>query len=254
MYSVTLWRTSLNPGRAWNGATLSGDPVTKLSIQTTSQPCPRRNSQRWEPMNPAPPVTSARIAGVGGQDGLAADRVVLEAQAPHSLGLPQVAAVEDHRPAQDREEPLEVEELEFVPLGDEGDRVGVGRGGVRRVAIDDARRQHALGVLHGDGVVSADLGAELDETRDDLDRLRLAHVVRVRLEGEAQDGDALVVQRRERLLEHAHAVAGPLLVDLDRGPEQDEIHAARGGRVDERVGVLREAAPAVAEAGLQERG
>src|SRR2546422_11385665 len=60
--------------------------------------------------------------------------------------------------------------------------------------------------------------------------------------------------RRERLLDHAHEVAGPLLVDLDRGPEQDEIHAARGGRVDERVGVLREAAPAVAEAGLQERG
>src|SRR5438046_4236270 len=31
----------------------------------------------------------------GWEHGLAADRVVLEAQAPHSLGLPEVTAVED---------------------------------------------------------------------------------------------------------------------------------------------------------------
>src|SRR3989449_2007447 len=60
--------------------------------------------------------------------------------------------------------------------------------------------------------------------------------------------------RRERLLDHAHEVAGPLRVDLDRGPEQDEIHAERRGRVDERLGVLGEATAAVAEPGPEERG
>src|SRR5439155_26408815 len=98
----------------------------------------------------------------GWEHGLAADRVVLEAQAPHSLGLPEVTAVEDDRPAHDGAEPLEVQELELVPLGDEGHRVGIGGGGVRRVAVDDARRYHAPRVLCGDGVVRADLGAELD--------------------------------------------------------------------------------------------
>src|SRR5689334_15884127 len=41
-------------------ATLPGSPVTKLSRQRTSQPSCNSRSQRCEPRNPAPPVTTAR--------------------------------------------------------------------------------------------------------------------------------------------------------------------------------------------------
>ena len=71
-------------------------------MHTTSQPLARRRSQRWEPMKPAPPVTSTRTRRAsGGDDRLPADRVVLEAEPPHPLGLPDVAPVEDDPPAED---------------------------------------------------------------------------------------------------------------------------------------------------------
>src|SRR3982751_7086914 len=40
---------------------LSFEPVKKLSAHMTSSPRARSRSQRWEPMNPAPPVTSTRF-------------------------------------------------------------------------------------------------------------------------------------------------------------------------------------------------
>jgi len=48
-------------------------------------------------------------------------------------------------------------------------------------------------------------------------------------------------------------VLGALAVDVDGRAQQPEIVAERGRGVDERVAVLREAAPAVAEARLEER-
>src|SRR6185436_17689083 len=120
--------------RGWcaTGSRLSREPVMKLSTPTTSQSRASSDSHRWDPMNPAAPVTSTRIVALrlvpgdrssGRQDGLAADRVVLEAQPAHPLGLPEVAAVEDHRTAQHAAQALEVEELELVPLRDERHRI-----------------------------------------------------------------------------------------------------------------------------------
>src|SRR3954470_24520071 len=40
--------------------TFCGEPVRKLSRQTTSTPRSSRLSQRWLPRKPAPPVTTAR--------------------------------------------------------------------------------------------------------------------------------------------------------------------------------------------------
>src|SRR5581483_6163803 len=37
------------------------EPVSRLSAQTTVWPSASNASQRWEPTNPAPPVTSMRI-------------------------------------------------------------------------------------------------------------------------------------------------------------------------------------------------
>src|ERR671911_523729 len=50
---------SKSASRARKGATFSSTPVLRLSMQTTLQPSERSLSQRWLPMKPAPPVTSA---------------------------------------------------------------------------------------------------------------------------------------------------------------------------------------------------
>src|SRR2546430_4488562 len=104
--------------RRWS--MLSVVPVERLSRQTTSWPRARRDSERWDPMKPAPPVTRMRMdprrRRSGRVDRLASDRVVLEPQSAHALRLVDVAPVEDERPPHARTEPLQVEELELVPL------------------------------------------------------------------------------------------------------------------------------------------
>src|SRR3990167_9442786 len=123
MKLVTSYSTKTNRG-SWMWAMLSSEPVRRLSMQTTSQPFPRRKSQRWEPMNPAPPVTRTRTwAPSGRQDGLPSDRVVLESEAPHPLRLPEVAPVENHGTLEQAAQPLEVEVPELVPLRHQHDRV-----------------------------------------------------------------------------------------------------------------------------------
>src|SRR5207253_9166449 len=126
MCSGTSCSMSEKPRREATAATFSRDPVTKSSMQTTSHPWSRKNPERCEPMNPAPPVISIRIAGLRSEHGLAPDRVVLEAEAPHALGLPDVASVEDQRTPHHGPQPLEGQELELVPLRAQRDP---GRGG-----------------------------------------------------------------------------------------------------------------------------
>src|SRR5438445_10017628 len=46
-------------------ATLSMDPVTRLSTHTTWWPIPIKRSQRWLPRNPAPPVIKTRTLYLG---------------------------------------------------------------------------------------------------------------------------------------------------------------------------------------------
>src|SRR3989441_5631473 len=152
MYSVTSCRTNAKPGRPRRCSMFSTVPVMRLSMQTTSAPRPRRNSQRCEPMKPAPPVTRTRIAS-GGQDGTAADRVVFEAEPAHALGLPGIASVEHDGPAHQGAHPLEVQELELVPLGHERERIGAGGGLVGGVAIGDVGRQLPARVGNRDGIV-----------------------------------------------------------------------------------------------------
>src|SRR3989442_12182227 len=97
MYSVTSCSTSVKPPRDAPPTRLSRDPVTKSSMQTTSQSLPRKNSHRCEPMNPAPPVTSTRIAALRSPDGLAADRDGVKADPPHAFALPQVPPTDADR-------------------------------------------------------------------------------------------------------------------------------------------------------------
>src|SRR5919202_4049297 len=119
---LTSHSTNEKPSRPLSGSRFSRVPVTRLSAATTSQPRASRDSQRWEPTKPAPPVTSARRL-------IAADPPVHEADTAHAHRVVDVAAVDEnrtpHRPAQTRH----VQVAELVPLGD--DDHGVGAGGHR---------------------------------------------------------------------------------------------------------------------------
>ena len=145
----------------------------------------------------------------------------------------------------------QVEARELLPLGDDDDRVGAGQRLEGLLADLDAGEQRVLaGVEHG--VVGPDAGALVDEAAGQHDGGRLAQVVGVRLEREAEQRHGGAAQVAEPLLELAdHA---PLLqrVDLDDGVEQLEVVARVAGQLLERLDVLGEARPAVADAGLQE--
>src|SRR5262245_59066305 len=121
MYSVALRLTNVKCGSVQKLFRLSGDPVMKLSMPTTSHPRAIMDSHRWDPMKPAAPVTRIRIAlwtsmpAVGesspssaGEDWRTSDRVVFEPEAPHPLRCPQIAAIEDHGSSHDRPQPLEI--------------------------------------------------------------------------------------------------------------------------------------------------
>src|SRR5690554_6691610 len=87
-------------------AILSGEPVMKLSMPTTSSPSARNRSQRCEPRNPAAPVIRIRMLdsavrgslhGPGSGRRGPPHRHVLESQFAHAFRFPEIAAVEDDR-------------------------------------------------------------------------------------------------------------------------------------------------------------
>src|SRR4051794_11157352 len=87
-------------------------PVSRLSMATTSLPRASSASQRCDPRNPAPPVTTTRVTSAP------ADAVVDEAAAAHGGRVEQVAGVDHpalgHQPA----DLVEVEPPKLVPLGE----------------------------------------------------------------------------------------------------------------------------------------
>src|SRR2546423_5014780 len=105
-------RISSKQGCPSRCARFSAAPVTKLSSPTTWWPRSSRRSQRWDPMNPAAPETTARTL-------LTADPPIDEAQPPHRVRVVDVAAVHHHRAPHRPLQPAQVELPELVPLGDD---------------------------------------------------------------------------------------------------------------------------------------
>src|SRR5579872_5147264 len=94
--SLTLARRNSKSGFPSSGRRFSGDPVMKLSSDTTLNPRWSRASQRCEPMNPAPPETTA----LGRELALAAaDPPVREAEIAHRQGVVDVPTVDHDRAA-----------------------------------------------------------------------------------------------------------------------------------------------------------
>src|SRR5438067_3587593 len=177
---TSAWRNSKS-GLPCRWRRLSGEPVMKLSSASTRTPRSRSAEHRCEPMNPAPPETTAR--------GLfAANAAIRETETPQQGGVVDVAPVDDDGPAHQLLHTCHVELPELVPFGDEHERIRTSGHLVRVLPIFDLRQQH-LRALDRSRVVSPHLGAGGEQDARDVDARRLAHVVGVRLEGEAEQSD-----------------------------------------------------------------
>jgi hypothetical protein len=100
-----------------------------------------------------------------------------------------------------------------------------------------------------DRIPGDDLGALGEEAGGEDEARRLAQVVRVRLEGEAEQGDSLPAQRAEVPLHLRHRPPDLQLVHLDhRGDKVEVVARVPGEELQERH-VLREARTAEADSG-----
>ena len=142
--------------------------------------------------------------------------------------------------------PVDVGELR--PLRDEHGGVGSGDGLRDALDLDDA--VDAVRSRHG--IPHDDVGALGKEPTRQHERRRLARVVGVRLEREAEERDPLAAQRAEELLELADHPALLELVDLDDGVQHLEVVPRACRELLQGETVLREAAAAEADPGAEE--
>src|SRR5580704_1016468 len=94
------WMVRARPALARASARFEREPVEKSSTTSTSWPSTRRRSTRFEPMNPAPPVTSVRIPAPLSRDPLAVDQC---ARGDHGVSAqhrdrPHITALSDDGP------------------------------------------------------------------------------------------------------------------------------------------------------------
>src|SRR5712691_7153748 len=133
MCSLTFWRRNSKSGLPSRCFKFAGDPVMKLSSVNTRMPLFSSASQRCDPMNPAPPETTAR--GLPPPALLAANAAVREAKAAHGGRDVDVAPIDHDRRAHRGLDTREVELAEFVPLRHHHDRVGARRELVRVLRV-----------------------------------------------------------------------------------------------------------------------
>src|SRR5438132_4133733 len=153
----------------------------KLSRASTRVSRATSASHRCEPMKPAPPETTA--LGL-----FAANAAIRETQASHEPRVVDVAAIDDDGVAHQLLDPRHVQLPELVPFRDEDERVSTGGHRIRVLQILDLRKQDP-GSLDRRRVIGTDLGARREQDLRDVDARRLAHVVGVGLEGEAEETD-----------------------------------------------------------------
>src|SRR5437588_7944882 len=123
---TSAWRNS-NSGLPCKGSRLSAEPVMKLSRARTRMSRSSSAAHRWEPMNPAPPETTA----LGRAELLAANAAIGETQVLHDSRVIDVPTIHDHRPAHQLLQARHVELPELIPFCDHDQRVGAGGHRVR---------------------------------------------------------------------------------------------------------------------------
>src|SRR5262249_53211792 len=140
-------------------------PVIRLSMQMTVCPSARSRSQRCEPRNPAPPVTTLTRSAPGTVRAPPHAEIV-EPLLGEDRRVVDVPSVEDDMPAHERFHPVEVGPAEDIPFREDQKSVGAPEGGVvvfkklHRVAEVLSR------LLERDRVVGMDRSAAPDELPD----------------------------------------------------------------------------------------
>ncbi|ABA49950.1 hypothetical protein BURPS1710b_2989 [Burkholderia pseudomallei 1710b] len=157
----------------------------------------------------------------------------------------------------------EVRALEFLPFGDDDERVRARERVVGRIDECETRerigpvvqieREHAPRLVERDGIVRAHRRAAREQRSDQASARRFAHVVGVRLEREPPDSERAARQIGAvalfDLVEQHVLLCVVHVLDRLENPERLTVFA-RGA--NERLHVLRKARAAVADARIQE--
>src|SRR6266850_2863939 len=214
---------------------------------------------RFEPMNPAAPVTTKYIPCFSRLPlrfhRRPSYRIVLQAKALELRRIVEIASVENRRRLEPGTDRLKVRAAKLLPFGDDRKSVRTLERGERGIRVADARepRERAPGRRHCYRVVGADRRAVREELLDQDPAWGLSHVVRIRLERAAPDGDATagelaVESRQDFSREHPFLSRVHLLHRL----ENRERAAGLFGRSDQGLDVLRKAGAAVAGPRVEE--
>ena len=125
-----------------------------------------------------------------------ADAGVEEAEGFEFLAVVDVTAVDNDVAGHDLLDDIPGGHAELAPLGHQSEDIGTIGGIVHIRAVGDNITDAALALVHGDGVEDADGGTILQEFVDDDEGWGLTHIVGLGLEGEADDGDGLALERK----------------------------------------------------------
>src|SRR4029079_8555393 len=121
---------------------------------------------------------------------------------------------------------LEIECAELVPLGDNDQHVGAVRCSISVIRELDPG-EDLLGLRPCYRIECANLSSPLNEGLHDRNRGSLAHVVRVRLEREAEHSYPLALgvaaKRPTHALDHARL---PVVIDCHRGPDDPLVDSS----------------------------
>src|SRR2546425_12772545 len=131
------------------------------------------------PYHDALPIYRAEVKQLG------ADAVVGKPQGLYETSAPDVASVEEDRFPQETTNPLKVWKAILVPLGHEQQAVSPLEDPIRISIEDNAVSEELTSTLECHRVGGPYLGAARQKPTDDLERRRLAHVVRAGLESKA---------------------------------------------------------------------
>ncbi|KAF1853517.1 hypothetical protein Lal_00046477 [Lupinus albus] len=167
-------------------------------------------------------------------------------------GIVDVTQIDQDRRAHHRAKTLEIQRAEGVPLGHDDDGVGIFCTGIG-ILGESHRRQERAGLLDSLGIIGAHLGASVLKPGRDGQRGRLAHVVRIRLEGQAEEGNRLAAHGATAGTDHlTRHGALALVVHGDHRLHDAERHPIVLGGLGQGQGVLGEARAAIARPGMEE--
>ena len=178
--------------------------------------------------------------------------LVNKAERRHLRRAIYIAQVDDHRLRQFALQPFKVEGAVLHPFRHHHHGVRAANAGVGIVAIFDIG-QFAARLFHADGIVRPHLGAQVEQPGHQRDRRRLAHVVGVGLEGQAEHGDGLAAQAAAGGIgDLARHRALAVVVDRQHRLDDPQRHVVIERDLHQRAGILWKTRAAEAGAGMQE--